>query len=408
MGFTVEQECPQCGAPIDLDETDRLIRCPYCEVKNFIFFTGNLRFVLPNKAPDKDLIYVPYLRFRGSVYYCSGQDVGYRIVDLTRLGIAVKGIPGSLGIRPQALKMRFLTPDIAGGFLKFSLNPGKMIESAGRLSSLAASGEMFHRAFIGETVSIIYLPTYIDGNRLFDGIVNRPIVTFEDSGESFAAAVKQSPRWKISFLPTLCPACGWNLEGQRDSIVLACRNCDRAWAPSNAAFVQVKCYFMTDGDKESIYLPFWRIAASSEGIEINSYADFIRQTNQPKVVREEWNDIDMCFWSPAFKVRPKIFLSLSRQLTVFQEPGNLKEGLPKGGEYPVTLALSESIQGMKTVLAHCSIKKKKVIPKLPTTSFSVKSASLVYLPFTVAGSEMIQEQMGTCVNKNTLEFGRHL
>ena len=24
MGFTVEQECPQCGAPVDLDEADRL------------------------------------------------------------------------------------------------------------------------------------------------------------------------------------------------------------------------------------------------------------------------------------------------------------------------------------------------------------------------------------------------
>ena len=408
MGFSIEQECPQCGAPIELDETDRLIKCPYCEVKNFIFSNGYLRFVLPDRAPGRDLIYAPYLRFRGSIYYCGGQDVGYRIVDITRLGVAIKGVPVSLGVRPQALKMRFVTADTGGSFLRFAINPGKIIEDAGKLSSMANSGRLIHRAFIGETVSVIYLPTYIDGQRLFDGIVNKSIATIPDGGESIGISITKDPRWKVQFIPTLCPNCGWNLEGQHDSVVLSCHNCKKAWSVSNGNFVKVSCFFTPSSETDAVYLPFWKITASSEGLRIDSFADFLRLTNQPKVIRDEWNNADMCFWSPAFKIRPKVFLALSRQFTVSQYPGTVKEGLPGKMVYPVTLPLTESIQSIKTILAYSAVKKKDIIPNLPSTTLSVKESSLVYLPFIETGSEMVQEDTGSSINKNTLEFGRHL
>ena len=59
MGFVVEQKCPQCGAPIEFKETDRLIRCPYCNVENYLFAPGHFRFVLPHKASGKEIIYAP-------------------------------------------------------------------------------------------------------------------------------------------------------------------------------------------------------------------------------------------------------------------------------------------------------------------------------------------------------------
>jgi DNA-directed RNA polymerase subunit RPC12/RpoP len=68
MGFTVEQDCPQCGAPIELDETDHLMRCPYCQVKNFLFTPKYFRYLLPHKVNQKEIIYAPYLRFKGNVY----------------------------------------------------------------------------------------------------------------------------------------------------------------------------------------------------------------------------------------------------------------------------------------------------------------------------------------------------
>ena len=167
MGFTVEQECPQCGAPIELDETDRLLRCPYCDVKNFLFTQNYFRYILPDKAPNKDIIYAPYLRFRGTVYFCKGLTMNHRFVDITNVGLEYKGIPVSLGLRPQALKMKFVTPTTRGSFLKFSLKAADILTRAGKLSSGNSREPILHRAFIGETMSLIYLPLYIEGERLF-------------------------------------------------------------------------------------------------------------------------------------------------------------------------------------------------------------------------------------------------
>ena len=70
--FKVEQECPQCGGRMDLEETDRLMACTYCGVKNFLYSPGLFRFVMGNNAPGKEIVYVPYLRFKGSVFFLSG------------------------------------------------------------------------------------------------------------------------------------------------------------------------------------------------------------------------------------------------------------------------------------------------------------------------------------------------
>ena len=87
MGFIIEQECPQCGAPIELSETDRILSCPYCDVQSYLFFPGYFRYILPHKSPDKEIIYVPYLRFRGSVFYCGETTIGHRIIDITQTGV---------------------------------------------------------------------------------------------------------------------------------------------------------------------------------------------------------------------------------------------------------------------------------------------------------------------------------
>ena len=106
-GLRIEQECPQCGGRMDLEETDRLVACDYCGVKSFLHSTGLFRFVIGHNAPGREIVYVPYLRFKGSVFSCTIQGVAHRIVDFSRLGTPFKSFPFSLGIRPQTLKMRF-------------------------------------------------------------------------------------------------------------------------------------------------------------------------------------------------------------------------------------------------------------------------------------------------------------
>jgi len=161
-------------------------------------------------------------------------------------------------------------------------------------------------------------------------------------------------------------------------------------------------------DVNTLYLPFWRLRVSSTGIPINSYADFIRITNQPKVVQKEWETDDMSFWSPAFKIRPQIFLRVSCQLTISQKDFKMKAGLPKQNLHPITMPQSEAVQSLKLIFAGLSLTKRRTFPMLPDVEFTVKDAGLVYLPFTDKGHDLVQPKMGLSINKNALHFGRHL
>jgi predicted RNA-binding Zn-ribbon protein involved in translation (DUF1610 family) len=408
MGFTIEQSCPQCGARIELDETDHLFQCPYCNVKSFLFSSGYHRFILPHRAPEREILYAPYLRFKGNVYYCVGNAIGHRVVDITHLGLPLKGASLSLGLRPQAMKMAFATPETRGSFLRFSLKATEILEKAGKLPPLRATGKLFHRAYVGETVSLIYLPLYVERDRLFDAVLNRVFSRVRVEPEALEQAMTRNPRWRITFLATLCPQCGWSLDGKRDSVVLTCSNCKTAWEAEEGRFIQVSLQGVLEGDEEAVYLPFWRINAQCHGLELHSYADFIRSTNQPCVVRPEMEQQEMTFWTPAFKIRPKVFLSLSRRLTVSQKDFPTDEIISKKNLYPVTLPQSEAAQALKIILASLALNKKEVIPRLPGVRFSVKGSTLIYLPFKVRGHQVIREQMGISLNRNTLAFGRRL
>ena len=205
MGFTVEQDCPQCGAPIDLDETDHLLQCPYCEVKSFLFTPNYFRFVLPDKAPGKDLIYAPYLRFKGNVYFCKGTVIGQRVVDITNAGLDLKSIPLSLGLRPQAMKMKFTSPETTGSYLKFTFKATDILSRADKIPSQPAANHdrILHRAYIGETMSLIYLPMYLQNNSLYDAVLNRPFPDHSDISEFIESHMIKNPKWKIQFIATI-------------------------------------------------------------------------------------------------------------------------------------------------------------------------------------------------------------
>ena len=408
MGFTVEQDCPQCGAPIELDETDHLVRCPHCSIKNFLFAPSNSRFVLPHRASNRDIIYAPYLRFKGNVYYCMGMTIGHRVVDITHIGLPLDGLPLCLGLRPQAMKMRFVTPETEGSFLRFSLKATDIVTRAGQLATPAASRHLYHRAFIGETLSLIYLPLYVKGNRIFDAVLDRPVSEASGDQDAMGQSIIRNPNWRVAFLPTLCPHCGWTLEGERDSVVLLCHNCETAWEAKEGQFVPVRFQMIPSEDRDTLYLPFWRSYCKGQGVELNTFADFIRLTNQPQVIDADMEKQEMSFWTPAFRIRPRMFLNLSKRLTLSQQKLQTEEMIPKTNLFPVTLPQSEAAQCMKIILASSSLNKKDVMPRLPRIRLTVKESCLAYLPFKTRGHDIIQYQLGIGVNKNTLEFGRHL
>ena len=367
MGFAVEQDCPQCGAPIALEETDRLLNCPYCNVKNFLFAPDYFRFVLPHRTVGKELIYAPYLRFKGSVFFCMGQSVGHRIVDITHVGLPLKGIPLSLGVRPQALKMRFVGPDTKGSFQEFTLKASEILSKAGRLTTGSSREKLFHHAYIGETLSLIYFPLYIEGGRLFDAILNRPITKLLQDGNAF-----------------------------------------EKWEALEERFAPVDFLKVPGRVEDNLYLPFWKISARVIGVGIDSFADFIRFTNQPLVVGKEREKEGMSFWSPAFKIRPKVYLNLSRQMTISQGRLQTQKTIPKKSLYPINLPRKEAIQSLKVILAASAINKEKVLPLLPEVKFEIKKTTLIFLPFTDQGHDMVQQDLRAAINKKTLEYGRYL
>jgi hypothetical protein len=208
----------------------------------------------------------------------------------------------------------------------------------------------------------------------------------------------------------MCPNCGWGLKGERDSVVFICENCDTAWEASESGFSAVDLMIVSGDEKDgTLYLPFWKMAVKSVGkLEINSYADFIRATNQPRVILEDWENQEMFFWAPAFKIRPAIFLNLSKQLTVLRRDFDFTGRIETGSFYPATLPLSEAFESIKITLANSIMNKRKMFSFLPEMNFKMEKATLVYLPFNDAGQEIIQKHMHISIHKKTLEYGRYL
>ena len=158
-----------------MEETDHILQCPYCDVKSFLFSSEPFRFVLPHNTKNKEILHVPYLRFRGVCYACQASNVKYRILDITRLALPLKRFPVSLGLRPQAMKMRFLSYATEGSFLKCFLNTSQMLKKAEKQFLAAIREDIFHKAYVGEAVNLIYLPLYFEKGALFDAITRQPV-----------------------------------------------------------------------------------------------------------------------------------------------------------------------------------------------------------------------------------------
>lgn len=413
MELKVEQGCPQCGAPVTLAETDRLLTCPYCGVKNFLRTTGPFRYILPDRVEAEQrrhLLHVPYLRFKSNVFSVSETGIAWRVVDTTQTGHPLPGLPPTLGMRPQAMKLARVTPRTAGKFLGLTVKTSTVQDKAALLSRMTGDigQNLFHRAYIGDTLSLIYLPLRRDDTGLVDAINDQPLVELPPEGPAPPAGTGFNPRWQVRFLPTLCPRCGAGLDGEGDCLVLTCRNCDTAWEINEAGLTQIP-WRMEPGEGEvGIYLGFWQITAQVPALNIESFADFLERTNQPLVARPQWHERPMSFWIPAFKLRPKNFLQVARQVTVGQwrlDPG---EGHVVPGLYPVTLPRTEARQSVKITLAASAINPGAVYPFLPAARISATTATLVFLPFTDRNYDWVQPRTGAVIAKSILHFGRSL
>lgn len=334
------------------------------------------------------------------------------MVDSSLLAVNLKCFPPTLGLRPQTLKLRFATPQTMGEFLapQFPFKmPGKtpLPDSPAGFSTGEGSPVLFE-TFVGDTLSVIYSPIYIRGGAFCDAILNRPVASIPTGGPGCLPACRGNDTL-IRFFSTLCPACGWDLEGDKETLVLLCRNCGSSWESSGDGLKKIDSATVA-GEGDSIhYLPFWQLRAEVTGpVALHSYGDLIRSANLPKAVRKEWDDRELSFWIPAFKIQPHLFLRLARSLTVIQPSDELLESLPGKQVYPVTLPASDAVESIPATVASFAVPRHLVLPRLPDIRVALKRFLLVYLPFALQGEEFIHRGMQLTISRNALKLGRQL
>jgi DNA-directed RNA polymerase subunit RPC12/RpoP len=157
--WQIEEGCPQCGAPVTLEETDRILACPFCRTRLFLVPEGHFRYhIPPATGAEGELFYIPYRRLRGSAFTVASTGVSHRFVDANAIAADLPGLPPSLGLRPQVLKLRFDSPATEGRFIPVD----RSVEQT--LPDLRGTPQgVFYRGFIGETVSLIHAPVLLRG-----------------------------------------------------------------------------------------------------------------------------------------------------------------------------------------------------------------------------------------------------
>ena len=390
-----------------MEETDRLFACKFCRVKSYLEATDIFRYILPSKAPDsKELLYFPYWRFKGMLFSCAGNGVGHKFIDVSHQAISSHIFPVSLGLRSQALKLKFVTPDTQGRFLKPTQSLARIEQNFDERFDRTLPKPVLHHAHIGETISLIYAPYYFE-NRLYDGVLDSPISSTGAVDFDVDQLPSEKPHWRIHFMATLCPNCGWDLDGERDSLVLLCKNCTSAWYPVGNRLKQIKFARQTTAEKKAIYLPFWRIRPRIKGLTLETYSDLIKVANIPKVVQPGWDDIGFRFWVPAFKVRPKIFMQLSKNMTLAQLQTKIAFELPEKRHYRINLPVTEANQSLKVSLASFLKPNNRLIDILPKVDITARSFVLVYVPFIEKHNQYVQPELQFAINKNTLMLSEH-
>lgn len=409
MRILIDHQCPQCGAPSVLEETDRLFSCHFCRVKSFLHVKDHFRYILPNKAPaNQELFYFPYWRFKGMLFSCTSAGIREQFIDVSYQAIDNAHFPVSVGLRSQALKMRFATSDTQGIFLEPQYTADEIIQIFENRFTQNLPKPIYHQEHIGESLSIVYSPFYLS-NRLYDAVLDEPLPNAKQQQIALEHFSKVKPNWPLNFLPTLCPGCGWDMQGNRDALALICRNCNSGWLPVGKKFRRIKTGYLRQAVKNPLHLPFWRIKANVDGIDLQTYADLVKVANLPKTVQDEWHQQDFYFWIPAFKLRPRVFMQLANSITLSQPPEkHIAYALPSSDPLSVTLPVTEAIESLKINLACFMRPQIERFPELGQIHINPQQLNLIYIPFSIGHHEYVQPTYQVAINKNLVSLSKNL
>lgn len=397
-GAHLSHQCPQCGAPVDLEETDRIFVCPFCQVRLFIHAQGPLRYYLkPRIEHEGTLIYVPYWRFRGNGFVLGATAIQHKIIDSSLLAVDNPALPASLGLRSQAMRLFFVEPETPGFFLAPQIPSEdfkkRLLTAIPGLNSVVGPKIT---ACVGDTLSLVFLPVF-QNHTLIDGLTGEHFGSASIAPDSFAP----SPA-NLEFLSTLCPQCGWDLNGDKQSLVQTCLHCDTAWTTGARNCDGIEVRFFPIRTPPSRYLPFWNLQIQTTGFQLQTWADLIRLTGLPRALQPWMESTAFTFRVPAFKIRPDLFLHLANRVSLFQPGSTVPSTLPDLPLHPVTLAQSEAFQALPAILGNLTPARKNLFPKIQGGRILPKGGVLEYLPFIDGPEEYLQPAMNMAIQKNAL------
>jgi len=427
--FQIEQQCPQCGAPIILDEADRILSCKFCRTRVYLTSGDHFRFYIP-PAPDisEPVYFIPYWRMKGlsytlqekdmnvehrqgSMFSCTItsavklMDIANKYFDINFLSLDSSLFPHSLGLRPQAMKLKFVgSGQNEGKFLKFSPTSRDKF-----LNDYQTRNGIYRELFIGETASIIYSPVYCANDRVYDAVLKKPLDLQKKDMEVEQELISApEEKWHIDFIPLLCPNCGADLPGEKDALIVFCDNCHSAWTPVNKNFTKVKFFVWPEEGDNITYLPFWQLKVKVGGIQLETYADLIKIANLPKAPSEAWTKMPFYFYSPAFKVNAALFLRWCRQLTAAPVPSDLVADFQAKNVHPANLPVNEALESALLSLVSLIADKRHLAELLPAFNFTLEDYSLILHPFKTGPGELIHTKLGFGMEKSALNMGAYL
>lgn len=387
------------------DEVETIFSCPYCRVRLFMLVAGTLRYCLPARsAPQEALVYVPYWRMRGLVFFGTMPQVEHRLLDSTILALKEMFFPFSAGLRPQAMRLRFAYAIPEARFLEHQIPFEEALKRMERgLVSVGAypKTSVQYQSFVGEQVSLIYSPVYERQGSWFDAVLDRPLPK-STPGFVPMEAVTSGEKWPVSFIPTLCPYCGWDMVGDKSSVILFCDNCEKAWQSSREGFVETQLLVMPSGESVDAFLPFWRLSVEAEGIQLRTFADLARISNIPKAPRDAWSQERAYLWIPSFRINPTLFLRLAKQFSL-AELQAVPDASWKGTSiFPVRLNRRQAEESVKVVLGHLAAVKKHIYPHLAKLRITILDAELVLVPCQRQGEDLVQPELGISLSRSSL------
>ena len=346
------------------------------------------------------------------IFSCKEAGVEETSLDASVLALKSSVFTPSLGIRPQAMHLKLFSPGTPGRPLMYDVPREGLLtyveEQLGSIIAPRQGAPTFHKTFVGETISMIYSPVFVRDGVVYDAIVKAPLRGVAEADVSIHRSSDNKGDWHTGFVPALCPDCGWNLTGEGDSVVLFCDHCASAWKMTAAGLQRLDHAILEAEGKADAYLPFWRIKAQVEGLELGSYADLVKLANLPKVIKPEWFDQPFYFWVPAFKIRPDLFLRVARQTTVSQPEERSAMRAAGPSFYPTTLPENEAAEFMTVIIGDMAAAKRKVVPRLGEISVRTIESRLTYLPFVSQMGELANAEIRLSINKNALKYGHNL